>query len=376
VTQQLDHYSNLEDCLSRLEAGEDLETILKRYPQKAAEELRPLLVAALKARRSGAPLRVPASAQIDSRTRFLLEAGRRQSAQKSFLPRMRLVGALAALIVLLFAGVYGTSLASADAIPGETLYPVKRAVEQAQLALTANQSSRLDLEEEFDRRRILEAEQLEETGRTQSVTVAGPLELFTDLAWRVGGVKLNLTDDQIALAQSLSGSYIEVQGEIRGGEGIEVNSMELRLFTFSGLIESIQDDQWTVSGVKVLVMDTTQISGSPRIGKRVDLTTLRYEDDVYLALTMRVTGGNSKNDSSSQQNSHPQSTVGTRQGGEKLEKTPEPERSPESKEPEPTHAVESPGSSEPDDSESAGETPHPTEFHDPSKTPQPSKTPD
>ena len=75
------------------------------------------------------------------------------------------------------------------------------------------------------------------------------------------------------------GSYIEVKGKIRGEEGIEVENLELRLFTFTGTIEEINGKEWKVSGVKVLVMDSTQIKGKPRVGKRVELTTLHYDDD-------------------------------------------------------------------------------------------------
>ncbi|MFA5837866.1 MAG: DUF5667 domain-containing protein [Bellilinea sp.] len=290
MAQHLETYSLLENCLARLNAGEDLESILAQYPQQAAE-LRPLLTAALKARQSGSPLRIPASAQIDSRTRFLVEARRRQSQPKAFFPRLNFAGALMTALILLFAGIFGTSLASAETVPGEALYPVKRVVEQAQLALTTSQTARLDLEEEFDRRRVAEAEELEQNGLTESVRVAGPLEESDDETWSVGGVKLKLTSEQAVLARTLIGSYIEVNGQIRGEEGIEVESLELRLFTFSGTLEAIQDTEWTVSGVKVLVMESTQITGKPKIGKRVDLTTLRYDEDYFLALTVRVTGG-------------------------------------------------------------------------------------
>ncbi|MHB0988315.1 MAG: DUF5667 domain-containing protein [Bellilinea sp.] len=294
MAQHLEPYSLFENCLARLNAGEDLESILAQYPQQA-KELRSLLTAAWKARQSGSPLRIPASAQIDSRTRFLAEAQRRQSQPKSFFPRLNFAGALLTALILLFAGIFGTSLASAETVPGEVLYPVKRVMEKAQMALTTSQCARLELEEEFDRRRLAEAEELEQKGRIESVRIAGPLEELDDETWSVGGVKLKLTSEQAVLARTLTGSYIEVNGQIRGEEGIEVESLELRLFTFSGTLEAIQDTEWTVSGVKVLVMESTQITGKPKVGKRVDLTTLRYDEDYFLALTVRVTGGSDGN---------------------------------------------------------------------------------
>ena len=180
-----------------------------------------------------------------------------------------------------------------ETVPGETLYPVKRVVEQAQLVLTTNQSTRLDLEEEFDRRRVAEAEELEQEGRTESVSVAGSLEELEDRSWSVGGVKLNLNPDQEAIARTLVGSYIEVTGKIRGEEGIEVENLELRLFTFTGTLEAINSNEWTVSGVRVLdngfYPDQRQASGWQKGG--TDHAALRRRS--FLALTVRVSGSGS-----------------------------------------------------------------------------------
>jgi len=368
VTQHLETYTILDICLARLNKGEDLETVLVDYPQQAAE-LRPLLIAALKASRSGVPLRVPASAQIDSRTRFLVEAQRRQTKPMGFLPRFKLTGALAAIAIIVFAGIFGTGLASAETVPGETLYPVKRVVEQAQLVLTTNQSTRLDLEEEFDRRRVAEAEELEQEGRTEPVTVAGPLEELDDKSWSVGGVKLNLTPDQIILARTLLGSYIEVKGKIRGEEGIEVENLELRLFTFTGTIEEISGKEWKVSGVKVLVMDSTQVSGKPRVGKRVELTTLHYDEDSFLALTVRVSGNGSNGNGSKEENKGSDDPVMTESVDDSPVNTLEATRTPEPDNSGSSNNGDSSETPDSNDGHQQTETPKPDDDHEPTKTP-------
>ncbi len=368
MTQQLEPYTILENCLARLNKGEDLETVLADFPQQAAE-LRPLLIAALKASRSGVPLRVPASAQIDSRTRFLVEAQRRQTKPVGFLPRFKLAGAFAAFALIVFVGIFGTGLASAETVPGETLYPVKRAVEQAQLVLTTNQSTRLDLEEEFDRRRVAEAEELKQEGRTEPVTVAGPLEELDDDSWSVGGVKLNLTPDQIILARTLLGSYIEVKGKIRGEEGIEVENLELRLFTFAGTIEEISGKEWKVSGVKVLVMDSTQVSGKPRVGKRVELTTLHYDEDSFLALTVRVSGNGSNGNGSKEEIKGSDDPVMTESVDDNPENTLEATRTPDHDDSDSSKDDESSKTPDSNDDHQRTETPKPDDDHEPTKTP-------
>ena len=54
-------------------------------------------------------------------------------------------------------GAFGVSAASGDAMPGDTLYGVKRSAEQAQLALAGSDVSRGQLNLEFARKRLAEA---------------------------------------------------------------------------------------------------------------------------------------------------------------------------------------------------------------------------
>ncbi len=323
MKQFRDDFSLFEDCLARLEAGEDLDSILAAIPEEA-DKMRPLLQAALEARRSGKPVHIPASAKIDSRTRFLAEASRMQNRSPGFQPHFRLAGAIAIAVFILFAGLFGTGLASAETVPGETLYPIKRAMESAQLALTSNQSNRLDLEEEFDRRRVTETEKLVEAGRSESVTIAGTLNETTDHGWVVGNVPLALTPDQAEIAHTLRGSYVEVKGQLQGGSGLSVETMELRLFNISGILDSITDQEWVVSGVKILVMENTQITGTPEVGRGVYLTALHYDEDYFLALSAQFTGPSSdKNNGQDQRNNNDQGKQGT-QDNDDSHKTPSP----------------------------------------------------
>lgn len=302
MKQPMDDYSLFEHCLTQLETGMDLESILAQYPEKAGK-LRPMLIAASKARQRGAPIRIPASAQVDSRTRFLAEASRIQEHQRrNAMPRFRFAAMAALILVVLIAGLVGTGLTSAQAIPGEALYSVKRTVEQAQLALTTDQVARLKLEEEFDRRRVAEAEKLARTDFSGSIKLAGPLVASADQKWSVGGVQLSLDKDQEELAESLIGSYIEVEGLVSPGDGLAVEQMELRLFSISGTIESINDTEWRVNGVIVKIMETTKIKGKPAVGKKVEITALHDSSENYLALSVQVKGRNSDEDDGGEKN--------------------------------------------------------------------------
>ncbi|THV41235.1 DUF5667 domain-containing protein [Glycomyces buryatensis] len=78
-------------------------------------------------------------------------------------PRRPRGGRRLAIVAALLTGtvaVSGVSAASGDALPGETLYNVKRSAERAQLALAGNDIGRAQLHLEFARTRIAEASQV------------------------------------------------------------------------------------------------------------------------------------------------------------------------------------------------------------------------
>jgi hypothetical protein len=73
------------------------------------------------------------------------------------LPSGRTRSAIIATIAAGSFGAFGVSAASGDAIPGDTLYGVKRSAEQAKLALAGSDVSRGQLNLEFARKRLAEA---------------------------------------------------------------------------------------------------------------------------------------------------------------------------------------------------------------------------
>lgn len=66
---------------------------------------------------------------------------------------------LVPVLAVLF--ITGATYASANALPGDTLYGVKRQVENAQLLIAPSEESKLNLQEQFVQRRIEELEQIQ-----------------------------------------------------------------------------------------------------------------------------------------------------------------------------------------------------------------------
>lgn len=147
----------LADCLERVEGGESPEEALARYPA-LHEELEPLLTTALHAR-AVAPEQPDRA--FRARLRYRLEGAAQVSARPSRLAfalwRARLVSA-AITLLLLFLVAGGAVGVSARSLPDSPLYPLKRATEDAHLALTPNLAQRFWLRLNFAERRLLEAQ--------------------------------------------------------------------------------------------------------------------------------------------------------------------------------------------------------------------------
>jgi hypothetical protein len=166
----------LDRCLADIVAGhETIDSCLRRFPQQAGQ-LAVLLRAAERAR-SGS---LPAPLSIDKRraleSRLLRRAGQQRSKSLKHLsaPRQslwrRAVFAVALIVVSLVLLGFAVS-ASASSVPGDVLYPVKRAAEQVRLTLVPPQEQ-IELHVEFARQRLEELQVLADRGEVSEDLLA------------------------------------------------------------------------------------------------------------------------------------------------------------------------------------------------------------
>ena len=199
-----------DECLIQLQDGIPLEKVLSSYPAQEAE-LRPLLETAR--RLSKAAEAPPMHIQQRSRAGFLDKAARLSFRKKvSFWQRtsLRLAGAVVLALVLVFSGIWGVTQTSASSLPGDSLYPVKRSVENMRLHFAPNDSTRQNLEHEFDQRRNSEVQELIKDKRSAPVTFSGKVERSSSGGWTVNGVPVEIPDDdQNELSQ---GHEVEIEG--------------------------------------------------------------------------------------------------------------------------------------------------------------------
>lgn len=220
-------FDTLEICLQELEKGREVESILAQYPD-LADELRPILQTAIKARSMSAP--EPASdAQRRGRARVMQRAAELRESKVA--PRkslrvipvfQRLALSFALLVILMLSGT-GILSASASALPGESLYPVKRGWEGVRLFFIFDQEARELLANEFENERLHEVNELLSEGRHETIQFAG-------VFMQVNG-KTYISGLQVVLPANIqtpeNGAAVVVSGRTNAQGFIELTSLEL-----------------------------------------------------------------------------------------------------------------------------------------------------
>ncbi|MCC7352251.1 MAG: hypothetical protein IT330_00735 [Anaerolineae bacterium] len=240
MSNQAHRAAALEECLEALKAGESLAACLARHPGQT-EALRPLLATIAGIERLGSvPSPRPAEGAARGRAEFLVAVTQRRRAQEQRRQRRYSFRHLfswgagwataAAALVLVVILATGSVAASAGALPGDVLYPVKRATEQVQVFFSFNPAARDALREQLDERRRQEVLQVLEAGRIA------------------------------------------------------------RTLTFVGFIESISPSLWEINGLPVQIQSITRVEGQPRVGDQVQVSATAPGDGTLLALRIRSLG--------------------------------------------------------------------------------------
>jgi hypothetical protein len=287
----------LEESLQLISQGASLEESLEKIARQrpgSEVELRPLLEAAVWLQELRAPT-VPASVQARSRTKMINKAISAQTGWRHSFP-YRLLNFAALVGTVLLVLVLTTSLASARALPGDTLYPVKRAVEDTRLWMAPNEASRLEIEDDLNKNRQEEANELLQMGRTSQVEFSGFLTRSPDQYWEVDGIQLVLTPQMEAAMASLEGAYVEVEG-ISQAKQIQVYEIEVKPFQIKGAIQSIQGSQWQIEGINILVNPQVQNGFIYKTGQVVTIKATRLKDGTLSALQIAGQGSSTTSQS-------------------------------------------------------------------------------
>jgi hypothetical protein len=303
-----DIYDVLEACLQSIEHGANIDSLLARYPQ-FADELRPLLNAALSAR--AMPLPSPsASGMRRGRSQFLQKAAEMREAKvaprvrRSVIPLFqRLAITLGLTSALVFSGT-GLVSASSTALPGENLYPVKRTWEDVRLLFVFNVDSRDALESQYEQERLHEATKLLAEGRHQEISFAGVV-VEQNGQFFISNLPVLLTPETkgklengatvMAVGRTNAQGYIVLTSVetlpagsmVPLGQPIQVDSGERDQFHMEGSIDSIQGSTLTINGQDVN-LENTKIEGTISVGAQVDVEGYYTSDGNFIAVKIEV----------------------------------------------------------------------------------------
>lgn len=281
----------LEACLSQIEAGKSLEEALLPHGT-LAEELRPLLEAALASRAYAASLAAPIGSLARSRARFLIAAqAKSERSRKGWLGGIaftRLGFAALAFLLVLLVGSFSTAVASAQALPGDLLYPVKLASEQTRLIFADDPIIRLTLEKTFDERRAQEIQELLRRDRSEVVRLGGEVSDIQPDQWVVRDTRV-LFDANTQLDGAIDvGFYVEVTGRLNPDASLLAQTVRARQITFSGTVDTVENEVWVIDGLPVKVTGHTRWSGSPEVGSQVAVNTFVLADGSLQASLIQI----------------------------------------------------------------------------------------
>ena len=146
MTKHLDISDVLDECLDRMANGESIESCAARHPERRAELVPLLKTAAMTVNAATAVSYDPAAKQRGLR-RLMEAADRKRSARSGVFSWLRWKPALAvglSAAVLMTATAWGTTMASSESVPGDTLYWVKRTKESISLMIPQSDMSRAE----------------------------------------------------------------------------------------------------------------------------------------------------------------------------------------------------------------------------------------
>ena len=350
-------YDALEICLREIENGVTLENVLARFPDLAAE-LRPILKASVKARKLNVASAPSPEAIRRGRAKLLQRASEMREAKVA--PRRRVIPifqrlalslGLTATFLLSGTGLVG---ASATALPGENLYPVKRTWEDLQLFFIFDKDARDAVQSQFETERLHEVNELLAEGRHEVIQFAGvfmqvngmnyvsgvtvvvpatlqipengtaviatgrtnaqgfveleSLELLPDGVFVPVGQPVEVESESDSDSDSNSNSELNSNEDSNNdgsddgsSSGSSGNSNEVQVenepehrenFEVEGFVESLSETTLVING-KTVYLDNPKIEGTLQNGSKVEIKGYYASDGRFIVTEVKVKNSNS-----------------------------------------------------------------------------------
>jgi hypothetical protein len=302
----------LENSIKLMDSGVPLEDCINDYPD-LENELRELLwmaegVKSLRIENIPAELMNRSRIKLLSRSKYL-ESNSAQEIPSSIINRLAnpfriswhglhslspLAGRLFLVLgitglLILFSG--GLLITSAKSLPGDSLYPVKRAVEDIRVYLAPGSEVRNEYEADYSQQRVDEVKQLIGLDREQQVSFEGKVEALSDSRLIVDGIPVSVLSNTTIVGGSAGiksielGMKVEVEGRTTNGGNVIANEVHIREYQFIGRVEIIDANYWQISGIQVQIKPVTQIDSGIQVGDEITIL-IRSEDNGLYALAI------------------------------------------------------------------------------------------
>jgi hypothetical protein len=215
--------------------------------------------------------------------------------------------AIITILVLLFGGVGATAFAAQSALPGDALYSVKTSLEQTRVILARDAYDQAQLHLAFAQRRLDEMAELVRQGRYSDVEMASSeFEAYIQRAISaLETVMAGDTERGLLLSNQITNkllSYALVLKEVLAGVPDAIRPAVERALHVSqtsageeneivGVVESIADTAWIVSGQTINIIPATEIKGSISVGDQVKVHAVLGSDGSLTAREIELFDG-------------------------------------------------------------------------------------
>jgi hypothetical protein len=301
-------FDALEQALTKINSGEDIEATLSKHPQ-VESDLRSLLET-MQAAHSIASGDIPKKTINRSRTRILARAAQLRQDRKFrrtiFRRLPRLVYAFILAVIITLVSFSGLSIASAQSLPGDQLYLLKRASENIRLNLSVTLDDHYAVEDQYKARRIKEVGALLAARRPEFVEFFGEVISQSDDQWEIGGVDVHLDADTIIIGDITSGSMVEVEGKTVPSGWVQASEIHLQSYGFLGYVESISPNVWQIAGKMVHITSDSRVDSGLQVG---DWVVVSVHSDDFGVLSALIIDGTNIPSPTPIPNIYPESTI-------------------------------------------------------------------
>jgi len=226
----------LDERLECLKRGQELEECLKGLSPQERAAIEPLLRAALALQHAPKVDTLPKALRTRMRAQFLSAVVERQQKQRRPLqqrlgfgrsPLLRGLITIGLTLFLIIGGLMGGSIVSANSLPGDPLYGIKRASEKMMLLLTFDAQERAELQRKLSERRIEEVKKVIAQGRQVEVDFEGTVDQVVDGTIIVQGIPVRLPEGG-EVPQPVVGAEVKIVAQTQADGTLAAKALAVR----------------------------------------------------------------------------------------------------------------------------------------------------